>query len=203
LPSHRNRRKPITGKVPNMPKTNARADAHVKKAISFLQKCPAATVKEGMLIAGFSKKEIEDRAKQAWIYRRRDKADSAADVSPPESIVITELAGGKGATTILSVSLLSPSNREVPECATPPKKLVSRMTAAQKQKACTARLNEKRHYKNAFKRATITYAREKAKGKNGLSAKRVCDLMKEAFQVDLYPRTIQKKLRVEILVYPR
>ena len=58
-----------------MPKTNARADAHVKKAISFLQKCPAATVKEGMLIAGFSKKEIEDRAKQAWIYHRRDKAE--------------------------------------------------------------------------------------------------------------------------------
>jgi hypothetical protein len=54
-----------------MPKTNARADARVKKAISFLQKCPAMTVKEGMLIAGFSKKEIKDRAKQAWIYRRR------------------------------------------------------------------------------------------------------------------------------------
>ena len=89
-----------------MPKTNVRADARVKKAISFLQKCPAATVKEGMLIAGFSKKEIEDRAKQAWISRRHDKADSAADVPPPESIVITESAGGKGATTILSVSLL-------------------------------------------------------------------------------------------------
>jgi hypothetical protein len=40
---------------------------HVKKAISFLQKCPAMTVKEAMLIAGFSKKEIVDCAKQAWI----------------------------------------------------------------------------------------------------------------------------------------
>jgi hypothetical protein len=49
-----------------------------------------------MLIAGFSKKEIEDRAKQAWVYRHRDKADSAADVPPPESIVVTESAGGKG-----------------------------------------------------------------------------------------------------------
>ncbi len=121
-----------------MPKTNARADARVKKAISFLQKCPATTVKEGMLIAGFSKKEIKDRAKQAWIYRCRDKADSAADVPPPESIVVTESAGGKGATTISSVSLLSPSNWEVSEHVTPPKKLVSQMTAAQKQKARTA-----------------------------------------------------------------
>ncbi len=68
-----------------------------------------------MLIAGFSKKEIKDCAKQAWIYRRCDKADSAADVPPPESIVLTELAGGEGATTISSISLLSPSNRVSPE----------------------------------------------------------------------------------------
>ena len=92
-----------------MPRTNVRADAHVKKAVSFLQKCPTATVKEGMLIAGFSKKEIEHRAK---IYRRPDKADSAADVPPPESVAVTELAGGKVATTMSSVSVLSPSNRK-------------------------------------------------------------------------------------------
>jgi hypothetical protein len=107
-----------------MPKMNARSDARVKKAISFLQKCPAATVKEAMLIAGFSKKEIEDRAKQAWIYRRRDKADAATDVPPPESIAVTESAGGGGATTISLILLLSPSNQEVPERATPPKKLL-------------------------------------------------------------------------------
>jgi hypothetical protein len=121
-----------------MPRTNARADAHVKKAVSFLQKCPAATVKEGMLIAGFSKKEIEDRAKQAWIYRRLGKADSTEDAPPPESIDITESAGSEVAATISSVSLLSPSSGEVPERATPPKKLLSRMTASQKQRARTA-----------------------------------------------------------------
>ena len=110
-PTHQNHRELLTGKVPNMPRTNARADARVKKAVSFLQKCPAATVKEGMLIAGFSKKEIEDRAKQAWIYRHPDKADSAANVPPPESIAVTESAGGEVATTMSSVLLLSPSNR--------------------------------------------------------------------------------------------
>jgi hypothetical protein len=35
-------------------------DPCIKKAITFLQKCLAATVKEGMIIAGFSKKEIKD-----------------------------------------------------------------------------------------------------------------------------------------------
>jgi hypothetical protein len=87
-----------------MPKMHARADPCVKKAISFLQKCPAATVKEAMLIAGFSKKEIKDPAKQAWIYRRRDKADATTN-PPTESIAVTESAGG---ATILSISLLSP-----------------------------------------------------------------------------------------------
>jgi hypothetical protein len=48
-----------------MPNTNAKAVPHVQKAISFFQRCPAASVKEGMLIAGFLKKEIKDCAKQA------------------------------------------------------------------------------------------------------------------------------------------
>jgi hypothetical protein len=44
-----------------------------------------------------------------------------------------------------------------------------------------------------LKCATITYAQEKGKGKDGLSAKAVCRLIKEAFKVDCCPRTIQKK----------
>jgi hypothetical protein len=39
-----------------MPNANAKADPHVQKAVSFLQRCPAASLKEGMLIAGFLKK---------------------------------------------------------------------------------------------------------------------------------------------------
>jgi hypothetical protein len=43
-----------------MPKTNATADPRVEMVISFLQRCPAATVKEGMIVAGFLKEEIKD-----------------------------------------------------------------------------------------------------------------------------------------------
>ncbi len=43
-----------------MPKTSAKVDPRVEMAISFLQSCPAATVKEEMMIAGFSKEEIKD-----------------------------------------------------------------------------------------------------------------------------------------------
>jgi hypothetical protein len=69
------------------------------------------------------------------------------------------------------------------------------MNASQKQKARKTALDKTRQYKHAFKRATITYARDKEKGKDGLSAKSVCMLIKEAFQVDLCPRTIQKKVK--------
>ena len=69
------------------------------------------------------------------------------------------------------------------------------MNANQKQKAHKAGLDKMRHYKHTFKRATITYAREKEKGKGGLSAKEVCRLIKEVFNVNLCPRTIQKKVK--------
>ncbi len=172
-----------------MPKTNVKVDLCVKKAISFLQKFPAVTVKEGMIIAGFSKKEIKDCAKQAWIYHCHQKRD--ADTIPPSESVTVPKSGG-GATVSL-ILLWSPNNENIPVHATPPKKTSTQMNANQKQKARKAQLDKMRHYKNAFKCATITYAREKGKGKGGLSAKGVGNLIKEAFKVDLCPRTIQKK----------
>jgi hypothetical protein len=38
-----------------MPKMNATVDRRMEMAVSFLQRCLAATVKEGMNDAGFSK----------------------------------------------------------------------------------------------------------------------------------------------------
>jgi len=73
-------REPLTGKVLNMPKINARADVCVFTTVAFLQRCPKATVLEAMKVGGFSDAEISDhakiydRAKQAWIYRRWKKS---------------------------------------------------------------------------------------------------------------------------------
>jgi hypothetical protein len=55
LPTHLNNCKLLTGKAPNMPKKNATVDPRVEKAVSLVQKCPAVTVKEGMIITGFLK----------------------------------------------------------------------------------------------------------------------------------------------------
>jgi hypothetical protein len=101
-----------------MPETNATVDPRVEMAVSFLQRCPAVTVKEGMIVAGFSKEEIQDQAKQAWIYNCHTKRD--ANTRPPsESVTVPE--SGQGAT-VSSISLLSPNNNNVTMQAIPPKK---------------------------------------------------------------------------------
>jgi len=67
-------REPLTGKVLNMPKINARAVVRIFTTVAFLQRCPKATVLEAMKVGGFSEEEIHDCAKQAWIYRRWKKS---------------------------------------------------------------------------------------------------------------------------------
>jgi hypothetical protein len=62
------------------------------KAVSFLQKFPAASVKEGILIAGFLKKDNKDHAKQAWIYHQCKQGD--ANTTPPTEPVVIGIQGG-------------------------------------------------------------------------------------------------------------
>jgi hypothetical protein len=87
----------------------------------------------------------------------------------------------------------SPNDKNLPMPSSPPKKTFTQMNTNQKQTACKARLDKMHHYKHTFKRAIITNVQEKAKEKDGLSAKGVCNIIKEVFNVNLYPRTIQKK----------
>jgi hypothetical protein len=65
-----------------------------------------------------------------------------------------------------------------------------RMTGSAAQSMRTARLHEKKKYNHAFNRATIVYAREKQK-KGGLSARGVTELVKNEYNVDVCPRTVQ------------
>jgi hypothetical protein len=174
-----------------MPKMSAKVDPHMEMAVSFLQRCPAVTVKEGMMVAGFSKEEIKDQAKQAWIYRCHKKR-VANTIPPSESVMVPKSGEGR---TVSSISLLSPNNNNITVHAPPPEKTCTQMNANQKQKQHKAALDKMHHYKYAVKHATITYTQEKGKGKDGLSAKGMYRLIKEAFKVDLCPRTIQKKVK--------
>ena len=83
----------------------------------------------------------------------------------------------------LSESVTSPPS---PPVASPPNKVKrTRWPAAEQQ------------YNKAFKHATITYAREKAKEKSGMPARMVTEIVRNEFKVNLCPRTIQKKVKDE------
>ena len=46
-----------------------------------------------------------------------------------------------------------------------------------------------------FKDGTIIYVRKKAKGKEGMSVRAVCDLIQNEFKVDIFSWMIQKKVK--------
>jgi hypothetical protein len=54
--------------VANMPRTNAREDIWVEKAVGFLERCPNLKVPEAMKLANFMPQEIACKAKRMWIY---------------------------------------------------------------------------------------------------------------------------------------
>ena len=51
-----------------MPRTNAREEIRVEKAVGFLQRCPNLTVPED-----FTPQEIACKAQRMWIYQRWNK----------------------------------------------------------------------------------------------------------------------------------
>ena len=56
-----------------MPRTNAREDIRVEKAVGFLERCPNLMVPEAMKLANFMPQEVACQARRMWIYRRWNK----------------------------------------------------------------------------------------------------------------------------------
>ena len=82
------------------------------------------------------------------------------------------------------------------EIASPPKKVNrTQWPAAATQARCTEALENKRLYSTAFKHATVVYAREKAKGKDGMSARSTAELISKQNKVSLSARSILQKVK--------
>jgi hypothetical protein len=190
---HVNHRKLLVKLTLNMPKINARADSRVDKAIVALTKYPNMTIPEAMKLAGFTPPEILCKAKYMWVYRRAEKIlnRSKAFLTPPTTRCVEVLSGVSMST--LSESVTSPPS---PPVASPPNKVKRTRWPAAASQACHAqKLHKKQQYNKAFKHATIAYAREKAKGKSGMSARMVTEIVRNEFKVNLCPQTIQKKVK--------
>ena len=78
--------------VANMPRTNARVDIRVEKAIGFLERSPNLMVLEAMKLADFAPQEIACKAWRMWIYRRWNKLTQknvTIATPPPQQISIS------------------------------------------------------------------------------------------------------------------
>ncbi len=147
----------------NMLKIIARADLRVDKAIEALRKYPNMTIPEAMNLANFTPPEILCKAKYMWVYRQAEKILKwgKAFFTPPTMRSIEVVSGVSMST--LSESVTSPPS---PPVASPPNKVKRTCwPATATQARHTKKLHKKQQYNEAFKHATIAYAREKAKGK--------------------------------------
>ncbi len=175
----------LTGNVNNMPKINAYTDVCILKSVNFLQRCPKVTVREAMIMGGFSEEEQQDRVKQAWIYRRWKKNPTGTTNTAPPPLfnvqINTAVVDEEGPLSSVTSATLSDESKKAKRV---------RMTGSAAQSMRTARLHEKKKYNHAFKRATIVYAREKQK-KGGFLARGVTELVKNKYNVDVCPQTVQ------------
>jgi hypothetical protein len=71
----------------------------------------------------------------------------------------------------------------------------TRWPAAATQSRRTEAIANKRLYSTAFKHATVVYATEKAKGKDGMSARSTVELISKQFKVSISAQSIQQKVK--------
>jgi hypothetical protein len=170
-----------------MPRNNVLVDSCYQKAIEYLVKNPNLTVQEGMTLADFSPHEHEDKAKYVMVIcllNKTDKTRNDVFTKPPALSITVSMPS----EPVSSVTMM-PTKESAPATTIPR----STSTAVQLHRITAAK--KKREYNTAFKRATLMYAREKEKGKSGMSARNVTELIQNEFKVDLCPQTIQKKVK--------
>ena len=170
-----------------------RADSRFQKAVEYQIKNPNLTVCDAMKLADFSLREQEDKAKYMMVLRLLNKTKKDDFVTPPAQLSITTVS--RSSSDLISSVTMSADGGGVGVTSAPAKKAKRvRSTATAKQMLRKAAYEKKNEYNTAFKRATIVYAQEKGKD-DGLSARKVADMIKNDCGIDLCPRTIQKKVK--------
>jgi hypothetical protein len=124
------------------------------------------------------------------VNRLLNKARDNSFTTPPMKTIsmptIETISSITTTTTAAESTLLTlPSQK-----ATIPR---STATAAQLRRVVDA--TKKREYNKAFKRATVMYSRERAKGKSGMSARSVTELIRIETKIELSARSIQQKVK--------
>jgi len=126
------------------------------------------------------------------VIRLLNKTKKDDFVTPP---ALPSITVSRSSSDLISSVTMSADGIGVGVTSAPAKKAKRvRSTATAKQMLRKAAFEKKNEYNTAFKRATIVYVREKGKD-DGLSARKVANMIKNDCGIDLCPRTIQKKVK--------
>jgi hypothetical protein len=162
-----------------------RADFRYQKALEYLVKNPNLMVREGMKLANFSPQEREDKSKYMMVNRLLNKArDNNFRTPPAQLIALTTMPTSKPISSITTTTAAESTVSSPP----PQKATIPCSTATAAQLRHVVAVQKKREYNKAFKRATVVYARERAKGKSGMSARSVIELIRNKTKVELSAR---------------
>jgi hypothetical protein len=180
-----------------MPKHVARADCCLQKALGFLLKYRNMAYPDAMKLADFSAQEQACCAKRMCLHCLWKKAKSSKNdefVTPPPQVIDLSIV-----ETESSSSVTNDSGGVQEEVEVVSKWLMAKITCISLPiKAAWIRhaeaVKKKREMNQAFKCATILYARQQEKS-DGMPAQSVVDLIKNETGVELSRRTIQQKVK--------
>ena len=130
-------------------------------------------IKDAMKLANFSDEEQACRAMQMVLHRLLRKTKSSNITTPPPSAITVSMEE----TPVSSVTNRSGTNEEavVVSILTAPEVKRIRMSTNAAQTARAGVLEEKMKVRDAIKRATTMYHRERQKTDGGMSAQAVAD----------------------------
>ena len=147
-----------------MSKRSVALEAKFEIAVKTLLEAPNLTVPEAMLVAQFSKKDIENKSMQKVIVRRipggkRAMAASLRHASLPPSIADVPQCHSP-AEQMSDLTTLIGGSTEIAGHIQPPKRKAQKMTATALQQKRVEDLKQKRHKADVHKEAVRLYANE-------------------------------------------
>ena len=169
-----------------MPKNVAKADSRFKAAAGFIRNHPTMPLPQAMKLADFSVEEQACHAKRMVLHHLLNKTKGNNVTPPPLVINVSSHATGVSSVSNTTCTFA------VEEAVVPKVKRI-RLSTRASQILRAGSLQQKTKYNQAFKRATVMYAREREKD-DGMSARAVVDTIEKDTGVILCVRTIPKKV---------
>ena len=168
-----------------MPRTSAADQKMVDDAVKAMKKHPTISVREAMVLAGFSPDESVNKNIQRNILRRLPGQGKrkfvALQILHPTPSSACPAAAAADSVSPLTEPTIPEQESEAAQRPPPQKRACSRLNSQQKQNERVSNLLAKANDKAAHKAVTKLYSEEREKGQSGMSLRQVAQHIKSVF----------------------